>query len=120
MGLQSSLAYVVFGWLAPVLRDRGLAPVDAGLALSVSVLAQAPAALAAPALAAQWRDQRAACAGAAGLCLAGLLGCLYAPPASVWAWAVALGLAQGALLGLALALILLRAPDAGSRPGCRG
>jgi CP family cyanate transporter-like MFS transporter len=103
-----------------VLRYRGLAPVDAGLALSLSVLAQAPAALAAPALAARWRDQRAACAGAMGLCLAGLLGCLYAPLASVWAWAVALGLAQGALLGLALAVILLRAPDAGIAAGLSG
>ena len=41
MGLQSALAYVVMGWLPPILRDRGLSPVDAGLALSISVLMQA-------------------------------------------------------------------------------
>ena len=31
MGLQSALAYCVFGWLAPILRERGLDGITAGL-----------------------------------------------------------------------------------------
>jgi CP family cyanate transporter-like MFS transporter len=120
MGLQSSLAYLVFGWLAPILRDRGLSPVDAGLALSMSLLVQAPAALVVPTLAARRPDQRAACVAAVALCLAGLLGCLYAPLPIVWAWATALGIAQGALFGLALTLILLRASDANAAAALSG
>ncbi len=30
MGLQSSTAYIVFGWLAPILREQGLSPAAAG------------------------------------------------------------------------------------------
>ena len=79
MGLQSALAYIVFGWLAPILRDRGLSPVDAGLALSISIVAQAVASLVAPSLATLGKDQRPAVAALSLLCVASLLGCLYAP-----------------------------------------
>jgi len=112
MGLQASLAYVVFGWLAPVLRDRGLPPVEAGLVLSVSVVAQAAAALVAPALATRGGDQRAANVGLSVLCVVALLGCLYAPLGWLWVWAVALGVTQGGLFAIALTLLVLRAPDA--------
>ena len=37
MGLQSSLAYIVFGWLPSILIGRGLTPTQAGLVLSGSV-----------------------------------------------------------------------------------
>ena len=57
MGLQSALAYTVIGWLPPMLRDRGLSPVDAGLVLSISVLVQASTCLFAPALATRGKDQ---------------------------------------------------------------
>ena len=112
MGLQAALAYIVFGWLAPMLRDRGLSAVDAGLILSLSVVAQAAAALVAPVLATRGRDQRLWNAGAVGLCLVGLLGCFWAPLASVWFWALLLGMAQGSLFALALTLLVLRAADA--------
>lgn len=112
MGLQSALAYIVFGWLAPILRDRGLSPVHAGLALSISIVAQAVASLVAPSLATLGRDQRPAVAVLSLLCVASLLGCLYAPLGSVWVWAVLLGFSQGGLFPIALMLIVLRAPDA--------
>ena len=51
MGLQSAVAYMVFGWVAPMLRDRGLDPVMAGLVVSCSILVQVPAALVSPLLA---------------------------------------------------------------------
>lgn len=112
MGLQSALAYIVFGWLAPILRDRGLHAVDAGLALSMSIVAQAVASLVAPSLATLGRDQRPAVVVLSLLCVASLLGCLYGPLGSVWIWSILLGLAQGGLFPLALMLIVLRSPDA--------
>jgi CP family cyanate transporter-like MFS transporter len=112
MGLQSALAYIVFGWLAPILRDRGLSPVDAGMALSISIVAQAVASLVAPSLATVGKDQRPAVATLSLLCVISLLGCLYAPLGSVWVWSVLLGFSQGGLFPIALMLIVLRAPDA--------
>lgn len=113
MGLQSALAYCVFGWLAPILRDRGLEAASAGLLLSVSVVGQMIGCLAAPALATLGRDQRAAACALYGIVVLGLAGCFYAPLGSAWLWAALLGLGQGGLLAVALTLILLRAPDAG-------
>jgi CP family cyanate transporter-like MFS transporter len=112
MGLQSALAYIVFGWLSPILRDRGLSPVDAGLALSISIIGQAVASLVAPSLATLGKDQRPVVAALSLLCVASLLGCLYAPLGSVWVWSVLLGFSQGGLFPIALMLIVLRAPDA--------
>lgn len=112
MGLQSSLAYIVFGWLPSLLIDRGLSPQAAGLLLAGSVMAQLVTALSAPYLATRGRDQRAAIAVVMLLSLTGLLGCLYAPLAGIWGWAIVLGLGQGGAFSLALALIVLRARDA--------
>lgn len=111
MGLQSSLAYSVFGWLAPILRDRGLSAVDAGLMVSLSILVQVPAALLAPALARRWATQRPAVAVAILSGLVGLLGCVFAPLWSLWVFAAVLGIGQGAAFSTALILIVLRAGD---------
>ena len=108
MGLQSSLAYSTFGWLAPILRDRGESAVNAGLIVSVSTMVQMVAALAAPVLATRCRDQRLASAIAMALSLAGLLGCLFAPLSTAWVWAVFLGLGLGSAFALALMLIVMR------------
>jgi len=112
MGLQSALAYCVFGWLAPILRDRGLSDVAAGALVSVSIIAQVVAALLTPVLATRGRDQRPAVVVSMVLNIAGLLGCVLGPPSLALLWAVILGLGQGASFALALTLIVLRAPDA--------
>jgi len=111
MGLQSSLAYSIFGWLPTILSDRGLSDVDAGLALSASILVQLISALAAPWIGGRCRDQRGVVATVMAVSLIGLLGCLYAPIASIWLWAVVLGLGQGGAFSMALTLIALRAAD---------
>lgn len=111
MGLQSSLAYIVFGWLPSLLIDRGLDALEAGLLLSGSVLVQLPSALLAPWLATRGRDQRLAIVLTLSLTVAGLMGCLYASLGSLWLYAVLLGLGQGASFSLALALLVLRAPN---------
>jgi CP family cyanate transporter-like MFS transporter len=112
MGLQSSLAYAVFGWLAPILRERGLDPVVAGYVVSVSIMVQVVSALIAPSIAARRSAQSGAVVLILLVTMTGLLGCLYAPLASVWLWAVVLGLGQGGSFAIALALLVLRAPDA--------
>ena len=114
MGLQSSMAYSVFAWLAPMLRDRGLSPVQAGLVVSVSLLVQAPAAMAAPYLAARGRDQRLACVVTVILTAGALVGCLFAPLSTIWLWAVLQGLGQGSVFAVALTVVVMRSPDAPS------
>ncbi|WP_018263043.1 CynX/NimT family MFS transporter [Methylobacterium sp. WSM2598] len=111
MGLQSSLAYIVFGWLPAALMDRGLDPVAAGLVASVSAMAQCLLALAVPPLAARRRDQRPWVLLVIGLAVAGFVLLLVGPAALVWLSALLLGLGLGGCFGLALTLIVLRSPD---------
>ncbi|MDR0276780.1 MAG: MFS transporter [Paucimonas sp.] len=111
MGLQSSLAYIVFGWLPSILIGRGLSPTEAGLVLSGSVIVQLLSALTAPMLATRGKDQRLAIVVVMVLTLAGLFGCLYAPLGGLWGWAVVLGIGQGGTFALALTLIVLRSKD---------
>lgn len=112
MGLQSSLAYIVFGWLPSILIGRGLSPTQAGLVLSGSVIVQLISSLSAPWLATRGKDQRLVIVVVMLLALAGLFGCLYAPLEGLWGWAIVLGLGQGGTFALALTLIVLRSKDA--------
>lgn len=112
MGLQSALAYCVFGWLAPILRERGLDAVTAGAVVSVSVLVQMLSCLIVPSIAVRGRDQRLINVLLMAAAVAGLLGCLFAPLSTVWFWAVLQGSGQGGLIAVAMTLIILRSPDA--------
>ncbi|MCW2919204.1 MAG: transporter [Actinomycetia bacterium] len=112
MGLQSLLAYVIFGWLPTICQDRGLSEADAGLVLAVSSFVQALGALAVPAVDRRLRDQRPLVAAVGALTVAGFAGIVWAPVGLVWVSAFILGLGQGAGFALALAFIGLRAGDA--------
>ncbi|MBF9234874.1 CynX/NimT family MFS transporter [Microvirga alba] len=112
MGLQSALAYCVFGWLAPILRERGLDAVTAGVVVSVSVLVQMAACLLVPSIAVRGRDQRLINVALVVCAVIGLLGCLFAPLSTVWIWAMVQGVGQGGLIAVAMTLIILRSPDA--------
>lgn len=112
MGLQSCLAYIVFGWLPPILVARGLDAGNAGLALSVSVMSQAAAALAAPTVAGRARSQSMHAVGSMALVLTGLMGAILGPLGGLWIWMVVLGVGQGAVFAVALVLLVLRARDA--------
>ena len=112
MGLQSSLAYIVFGWMPVILRDRGLDALNAGWMASASVMAQTVTALAVPMLAGRARDQRSLVVLVIGLSVAGLLGIALGPMSLVTVWALLLGLGLGGSFGLALTLIVLRSKDA--------
>lgn len=112
MGLQSALAYCVFGWLAPVIVDRGLGALQAGFLMSISVLAQLVTAFSGPWLATHLgRDQRPAILLVLGLSLVGALGVVYAPLPTLPLWAVLLGLGQGGQFSIALLLIVVRSPN---------
>ena len=111
MGLQSALAYCVFGWLAPILRSRGDDAVTAGLVVSVSILAQTAASLPAPVLAARLRHQSGPAAGVVLLTTGSFLALLWLPLAWQWPLAVALGAGMGSAFSLALMLIVQRAAD---------
>lgn len=111
MGLQSSLSYIVFGWLPSILIGRGLSPTHAGLLLSGSIIVQVISALSVPWLATRGKDQRLPILLVMILTLTGLFGCLYAPLEGLWAWGILLGVGQGGTFSLALALIVLRSRD---------
>ena len=111
MGLQSTLAYVVFGWMAPMLRSRGDTAVTAGLVVSVSVVFQIIASLPAPILAARLRQQSGPAAADMLMAAVSFVALLTAPLVWQWALAAVLGLAQGAGFSLAILLIMLRAGD---------
>lgn len=112
MGLQSSLAYIVIGWLAPILRERGLDSAMAGYVVALTTLAQLVTSLLIPSVAARCRDQRALAVGLTALSFTSLMGLLFAPLSTVWLWAVVLGCGQGGLFALALSLIVLRSGNA--------
>ena len=111
MGLQSMLAYSVFGWMAPILRDRGDSPTTAGLVVSISVLAQVGFTLPAPILAARMRSQSTTAAVMVLCSAGGILGLLVGPLWMQWGFAVLLGLGMGGAFSLAVLMMVLRAPN---------
>ncbi|MCE9663888.1 MFS transporter [Halomonas sp. M5N1S17] len=108
MGTQSSLAYIVFGWLPTLLQARGYGESEAGWMMGASVMVQLISALGAPWLARFSRDQRPALMLVLGCVGAGLWLLLLGPTSWRWAGVVLLGLGQGGCFSLALTLIVLR------------
>jgi MFS transporter, CP family, cyanate transporter len=110
MGLQSLLFYAALAWLPSILRDEGYSAETAGGLLALYALGGVPASLLSPVLATRLRTQRSLTTIVAGGMAAGLTGLLVAPSAAV-VWIAVLALSQGAALGIALTIIILRAPD---------
>lgn len=108
MGSQSSLAYIVFGWLPVLMQRRGLSEGEAGWLLAMSVMSQLLAALGAPWLARLGRDQRLVALLLLGASAAGILVLLLGPLEARWLGAALLGIGQGGCFSLALTLIVLR------------
>jgi len=111
MGLQSALAYCIFGWLAPILRERGFDAATAGAIASVSVMAQVITCLAVPSVAVRLKDQRGITVALVAIAVIALLGILFAPTSTVLFWAILQGIGQGGLIAAAMTLIVLRSPD---------
>ncbi|MEP9396090.1 MFS transporter [Mesorhizobium sp. KR2-14] len=111
MGLQSALAYCVFGWLAPILRERGFDAAEAGAIVSLSVMVQVITCLAVPSIAVRCKDQRGINVALLAAAVIALLGLLFAPTSTVLVWAVLQGIGQGGLIAVAMTVIVLRSPD---------
>jgi CP family cyanate transporter-like MFS transporter len=111
MGFQSALAYSVFGWLVPILRERGLDAVVAGSVVSMSVMIQAMACLAVPHIAVRGRNQSVINVALCVVAVVALVGLLFAPLSTVWLWAALQGVGQGGLIAAAMTVIVLRSPD---------
>lgn len=111
MGLQSSMAYMVFEWLPTLLQARGLSPAQSGFLVSASVMVQTTTALTGPWLATRTRNQRPALTLMILLTAVGIGGLLYAPLVQRWLWTVVLGLGMGGMFSIALVLIVLRAAN---------
>jgi CP family cyanate transporter-like MFS transporter len=107
-GLQSLEFYAIVSWLPTIYQDAGFNPSDAGLVLSVSTLAGAPAALIMPSIATRAGDQRWHAIAVCVLIGAGLLGVVVAPLSQPWLWAVLIGFGNGASFPLALTLLVVR------------
>jgi CP family cyanate transporter-like MFS transporter len=112
MGFQSALAYSVFGWLVPILRERGLEPVVAGSVVSMSVMIQALSCLAVPHVAVRGKNQSVINVTLCTIAVTALVGLLFAPLSTVWLWAALQGIGQGGLIAAAMTVIVLRSRDA--------
>lgn len=111
MGSQSSLAYIVFGWLPTLLVRQGYNDHEAGWLMAASIMVQLISAIAAPWLARMGKDQRPAIIFALSLVGLGLYILLLGPASLRWPGAILLGLGQGGSFSLALTLIVLRSGD---------
>ncbi|SFG25789.1 CynX/NimT family MFS transporter [Methylobacterium gossipiicola] len=111
MGLQSSLAYILFGWLPVVLQSRGLDATEAGFVASLMSIGQAPFALLVPSFAARAKDQRLYAAALLALAVMTILGLVFGPLAFALPFGMLLGGSLGGLFGLGLTIIVLRARD---------
>ncbi|WP_412057637.1 CynX/NimT family MFS transporter [Bartonella sp. DGB2] len=112
MGMQSSLAYCVFGWLVPILRERGVDDSVSGMLISISIFIQAGSCMITPLLAGRRAQQSGLNFILCALAVGGLFGFLFAPLDTLWVWVVIQGLGQGGLIAAAMMMIVLRSRDA--------
>ncbi|KRE35765.1 cyanate permease [Janibacter sp. Soil728] len=109
-GVQSTNAYVQFGWLPQIYRDAGLSAGAAGAMISIVASLGIFGGLIMPTVIARSRDISAWMIGFGGLSIAGYVGLLLAPATLPWLWAVLLGL-SGFAFPTAIALITARTRD---------
>ena len=112
MGSQSAMAYIVMGWLAPILRERGLESAAAGYVVATAIVSQLVTSLITPSIAARCRDQRGLAVGVALIVSVSLLALILGPLGGRWFWAVLLGCGLGSGFALALSLIVMRSGNA--------
>jgi CP family cyanate transporter-like MFS transporter len=118
-GLQSAMAYTMFGWFAQLYRDAGFSHTTAGLLLGVITGMSIPISLWAPAAAARAPDQRRLMLGLIACYPVGYLGLMIAPEQGAWLWAVFLGAAAG-VFPVVLTLIGLRSRTPGGTAALSG
>ncbi len=111
LGLNSTIYYVIVGWLPSILTDAGLSPAQAGSLHGVLQLATAvPGLLLGPILG-RMRDQRLAAVTICMFSAIALLG-LCAVPQFALVWSILFGIGTGAGIILGLSFIGLRTGNA--------
>ncbi|GLW13032.1 MFS transporter [Microtetraspora sp. NBRC 13810] len=106
-GTQSMVAYIMFGWLAQMLLDRGYTAGGAGLVLAVFTGLGIPVSLVVPSIAGRFADQRPAVVVFVAFYVVGLTGLWLAPGGTAWIWAMFVGVGMGSF-PLALTMLALR------------
>lgn len=107
MGTQSLVFYAFAAWLPDMLTDRGMSPGQAGAVLAAGQSGALMLSLIAPVVAGRCRDQRGVAVAMVLMCAAGFLGIVTTERWPVL-WVVLVMAAPGALLGVALLLMVLR------------
>lgn len=109
MGLQSFLFYSTISWLPAILAHHGMEPGTAGWLLSLVQVVSLPASFLTPVLAGRIKDQRLMAVIVSILSLFGFAGLLVDGNLFVlFTSLILLGIAQGALISLALTMIVIR------------
>ncbi|SER36750.1 MFS transporter, CP family, cyanate transporter [Gracilibacillus ureilyticus] len=113
MGLQSFLFYVTISWLAEILKAKGYDVATAGWFVAYMQLISLPATFLTPIIAGKLKDQKPVVYGF-GLCaLIGYTGLFFNPSIIITTvWVTLIGIALGASISLALALLGLRTENA--------
>lgn len=111
LGLNSTINYVILGWLPAILIDSGVSPAQAGSTHGIFLLSSAIPALCMGALLKRLRDQRGVAVCVSLLSVFSLLGLLLMPHYALL-WAVLFGIGNGAGFVLGLSFIALRASNA--------
>ncbi|MFC3337170.1 MFS transporter [Paracandidimonas soli] len=110
-GLNSTIYYIVIGWLPAILVDAGMTPARAGSLHGILQLASAVPGLVIGPILGRMRDQRLAAAVVSLFSATALLGLLLAPQLAL-AWSILFGLGSGANIILGLSFIALRTSNA--------
>jgi CP family cyanate transporter-like MFS transporter len=112
-GFESLVYNATATWLPSLFVAHGISQSSAGLLLAAVNLTGMVTTFAVPVLATRRPTQGSLVVATTALLGASLVGLLLAPVGGALVWMVLFGLGQGAALGLALSLILLRSTNAG-------
>ncbi|MCQ4211543.1 CynX/NimT family MFS transporter [Streptomyces longispororuber] len=113
MGLQSLEYYACAAWIPAMLTDEGMSSAGAGWMLSLMSLVGIAGSLTFTALVGRAGQQVAFALTGTALFFASLVGLIVAPVGGAYAWMLMQGFGSGLLISTALAVIVLRSPDAG-------
>ncbi|PWV54804.1 MFS transporter [Nocardiopsis sp. L17-MgMaSL7] len=106
-GTQSSIAYIMFGWFAQMLRDQGLDAQSAGVMLAYLTALGIPMSLVMPSLIVRVRDQRPFVVLFVAAYLVGFTGMWVSPLNGTWVWTTFVGIGLGSFV-LALTVFAVR------------
>lgn len=106
-GTQSSIAYIMFGWFAQMLRDQGLDAQSAGVMLAYLTALGIPMSLIMPSIIVRVRDQRPFVLLFVTAYLIGFAGMWVSPLNGTWVWTTFVGIGLGSFV-MALTIFAVR------------